>query len=63
MSRDKQPAAPGRVPNATTLRAMKELEKGKGKRYADAEALFEDIAAPCADSHRAPLLAARQGKP
>ena len=31
------------VPNATTIRAMKELEEGKGKRFADAEELFEDI--------------------
>ena len=63
MRDDKQPPAPGGVPNATTLRAMKKLEKGKGKRFADAEALFEDIGGSCADPRRGPLLAARRGKP
>ena len=33
------------VPNATTVKAMRELEEGKGKRLADAEELFEDIGA------------------
>ncbi len=33
------------VPNAATVEAMKELEEGKGKRFADAEELFEDIGA------------------
>ena len=28
------------VPNAATLKAMKELEEGKGKRFATAEELF-----------------------
>ena len=36
---------PVQVPNASTREAMKELEEGKGKRFADAEALFEDIGA------------------
>ena len=31
------------VPNAATVEAMKELEEGKGKRFVDAEELFEDI--------------------
>ena len=31
------------VPNAVTLKAMKELEEGKGKRFATAEELFEDL--------------------
>ena len=31
------------VPNAATVEAMTELEEGKGKRFADAEELFEDI--------------------
>ena len=31
------------VPNATTLEAMKELEEGKGRRFANADELFEDI--------------------
>ena len=33
------------VPNATTIRAMEELDEGKGKRFSDAEELFEDIGA------------------
>ena len=33
------------VPNATTVKAMRELEKGKGKRFADTDELFEDIGA------------------
>jgi DNA-damage-inducible protein J len=32
-----------KVPNATTRRAMAELERGKGKRFDSAEALFEDL--------------------
>jgi DNA-damage-inducible protein J len=31
------------VPNPTTLRAMKELEDGKGKRFETAEELFRDL--------------------
>ena len=31
------------VPNATTVKAMRELEEGKGKRFADTDELFEDI--------------------
>lgn len=31
------------VPNAQTLAAMVELEAGKGKRFKNAEALFEDL--------------------
>ncbi len=33
------------APNATTVKAMKELEAGKGKRFNDADELFEDIGA------------------
>ena len=33
------------VPNPSTVEAMKELEAGKGKRFADADELFEDIGA------------------
>ena len=33
------------VPNATTFEAMKELEEDKGRRFANAEELFEDIGA------------------
>ncbi len=36
---------PVQVPNATTRRAMKELDEGKGKRFANAEGLFKDIGA------------------
>lgn len=31
------------VPNATTVRAMEELEQGKGKQFDSAEELFEDL--------------------
>ncbi|MBS0193609.1 MAG: type II toxin-antitoxin system RelB/DinJ family antitoxin [Proteobacteria bacterium] len=31
------------VPNATTRKAMKELDEGKGKRFDSAEALFKDL--------------------
>ena len=31
------------VPNATTVKAMKELADGKGKRFNSAEELFRDI--------------------
>ncbi|MDE0203303.1 MAG: hypothetical protein OXK73_12810 [Rhodospirillaceae bacterium] len=36
-------------PNATTCKAMKELEAGKGKSFADVDELFEDIGALRAD--------------
>ena len=36
-------------PNATTGKAMKELEAGKGKRFANVDELFEDIGALRAD--------------
>ncbi len=32
-----------KVPNATTLLAMQELEEGKGKPFSDAAALFKDL--------------------
>ena len=32
-----------RVPNAATVKAMKELDKGKGKRFDSAEELFQDL--------------------
>ncbi|MEJ7804620.1 MAG: type II toxin-antitoxin system RelB/DinJ family antitoxin [Telluria sp.] len=32
-----------KVPNATTRKAMAELEQGKGKRFKSAEALFKDL--------------------
>ena len=31
------------VPNATTVKAMKELGAGKGKRFGNAEDLFQDL--------------------
>ena len=31
------------VPNTTTRKAMSELEQGRGKRFASAEDLFEDL--------------------
>ena len=32
-----------RAPNAATVRAMEELEEGKGKRFESAEDLFRDL--------------------
>ena len=32
-----------RVPNATTVKAMRAADKGKGKRLASADALFTDL--------------------
>lgn len=32
-----------RVPNATTLKAMKELDEGKGQRFSNAEDFFKDL--------------------
>lgn len=31
------------IPNKTTLKAMEEIEKGKGKRYKSLEALYKDL--------------------
>jgi len=31
------------TPNATTAKAMKELDEGKGKRFGSAEELFRDL--------------------
>jgi DNA-damage-inducible protein J len=31
------------VPNATTLKAMEELDSGKGKRFASEQDLFDDL--------------------
>ena len=32
-----------KVPNSTTLKAMKELDEGKGKRFNNADELFRDL--------------------
>ena len=32
-----------RVPNATTVKAIKELDEGKGKRFDTAEELLDDL--------------------
>ena len=32
-----------KVPNATTVKALKAADKGKGKRLASADALFKDL--------------------
>lgn len=32
-----------KVPNSTTVEAMKELEEGKGKRFSSADELFRDL--------------------
>ena len=31
------------VPNAATVKAMEELDEGKGKRFSNAEELFQDL--------------------
>ena len=49
MADEKKPPVPAQVPNATTVKAMKELEEGKGKPFADVDELFEDIGALRAD--------------
>ncbi|WP_217573315.1 type II toxin-antitoxin system RelB/DinJ family antitoxin [Mesorhizobium sp. GbtcB19] len=41
---DKEFPFPVKVPNATTRKAMAELEKGKRKRLASADELFKDLA-------------------
>lgn len=40
---DKAFPFPVKVPNATTRKAMAELEQGKGKRFESADALFKDL--------------------
>ncbi|AZO33800.1 type II toxin-antitoxin system RelB/DinJ family antitoxin [Mesorhizobium sp. M2A.F.Ca.ET.037.01.1.1] len=40
---DKEFPFPVKVPNTTTRKAMAELEKGKGKRFASADELFNDL--------------------
>ncbi|MFA7413226.1 MAG: type II toxin-antitoxin system RelB/DinJ family antitoxin [Rhizobium sp.] len=40
---DKEFPFPVKVPNATTRKAMAELEKGKGKGFASADELFKDL--------------------
>ena len=42
---EKRPPFVVEAPNAITLQAMKELEAGKGKRFANGDELFEDIGA------------------
>jgi DNA-damage-inducible protein J len=32
-----------RVPNATTVKAMRAADKGKGKKFSSPEALFKDL--------------------
>lgn len=40
---DKEFPFPVKVPNATTRKAMDELEKGKVKRFASADELYKDL--------------------
>ena len=40
---EKELPFPVKVPNATTIEAMRELEEGKGTRFGSAEELFEDL--------------------
>ena len=43
VARDKAVPFPVKVPNATTIKAMKELDTGKGKKFDSAEELFKDL--------------------
>lgn len=43
VARDKAVPFPVKVPNATTIKAMKELDAGKGKKFDSAEELFKDL--------------------
>lgn len=40
---DRELPFPVKVPNATTVEAIQELEEGKGKRFGSAEELIEDL--------------------
>jgi len=40
---DKEFPFPVKVPNATTRKAMDELERGKGVRFGSADTLFKDL--------------------
>lgn len=40
---EKELPFPVKVPNATTLEAMRELEEGRGARFDTAEELFEEL--------------------
>ena len=40
---ERRPPITIREPNAATLKAMKELDEGKGKRFAGPEELFENL--------------------
>ncbi len=40
---DKEFPFPVKAPNALTRKAMAELEKGKGKRFASSDELFKDL--------------------
>ncbi|QND65971.1 type II toxin-antitoxin system RelB/DinJ family antitoxin [Mesorhizobium loti] len=40
---DKEFPFPVKVPNAITRKAMAELEKGEGKRFASADELFKNL--------------------
>jgi DNA-damage-inducible protein J len=43
VARDKAVPFPVKVPNAVTVKAMKELEGGKGKKFDSADELFKDL--------------------
>ena len=40
---ESRPSFTVRTPNATTVKAMKDLEEGGGKRFASVEKLFEEM--------------------
>lgn len=39
----KYPGTAGKIPNATTEKAMAELDAGKGKKFDDADDLYRDL--------------------
>ena len=43
VAEEKQMPFTVRVPNAATVKAMEELDEGKGKRFGSAEELFQDL--------------------
>lgn len=43
VAREKAVPFPVKVPNAATVKAMKELDEGGGRTFASADELFEDL--------------------
>jgi DNA-damage-inducible protein J len=43
VAREKAVPFPVKVPNATTVKAMKELDEGRGKRFESPDEMFKDL--------------------